>query len=382
MQGSVRKKGNKWYYSFEVASIDGKRKRVERAGGDTKKEALHKLRQALMEYEGTGDYRQDSTMSYADYLDYWLKNYVIVNCKKGTKEVYNREINNHIKKELGHYKLKSLSPAILQDFLNSKSINGYSKNSVSNFYGILSGSLKYAVYPCKYIKENPMTYVSMPKFVDIVDNYTDNPLKIITPDNFKKIIERFPEGSTFYIPNMIAFNTALRAGEVCALDWDDIDFEKKTLRVNKTLIYINKHYEIDTPKTKSSLRVISIGDTLISILLKHKEYQNKQRLIYGEYYHESNRICTKENGEPINTGTLRYLSRVINYELNIPFNFHSLRHTHATMLIEAGANMKSIQKRLGHAKLATTMDTYVHATKKMNNDVVDLLENINARIEL
>ncbi|WP_330619220.1 tyrosine-type recombinase/integrase [Vallitalea guaymasensis] len=69
--------------------------------------------------------------------------------------------------------------------------------------------------------------------------------------------------------------------------------------------------------------------------------------------------------ELITSDSIKYLSRVVNYEIGINFNFHSLRHTHATMLLEAGANIKDIQDRLGHAKLSTTMDTYSHVTKKM-----------------
>lgn len=70
------------------------------------------------------------------------------------------------------------------------------------------------------------------------------------------------------------------------------------------------------------------------------------------------------------------LSRVVNYELGINFNFHSLRHTHATMLLESGANIKDIQKRLSHSKLSTTMDTYSHVTNKMNEDSVNRFEQI------
>lgn len=380
MQGSVRKRGNKWYYCFDTSTVDGKRKRIERSGGDTKKEALQKLREAINKYEKTGNVNKNSSLSYSDYLKIWMNSYVTSNCKKTSFQGYERDIKNHIEPRLGTYKLKNLSPAILQDFLNSKSICGLSKNTISNFYGILSGSLKYAVYPLQYISENPMQYVKMPKFEDVVENYSNNKLKIITTQDYMKIIERFPLGSTFYMPVVISFNTGLRAGEVCALTWNDIDFENKTLTVNKTEIRLGSRYEIGSPKTKSSIRVIAIGNTLISALKRHKELQDENRIKYGEYYCNSNNICTKENGEPVNTGSFRYLSRVINYELHIAFNFHSLRHTHATMLIEAGANMKDVQKRLGHAKLSTTMDTYVSVTEKMRTDTVDILEGINSTL--
>ena len=98
----------------------------------------------------------------------------------------------------------------------------------------------------------------------------------------------------------------------------------------------------------------------------------KLRIISLDHY------STKENDENITTDSLKYLSRVVNYELGINFCFHSLRHTHATMLLETGANIKDIQKRLVHSKLATTMDTYSYVTQKIENDTVNILENIFA----
>ncbi|MBC5629836.1 site-specific integrase [Clostridium sp. NSJ-6] len=374
MQGGVRKKGDTWYYYFDLAKVDGKRKKIERKGGSTKKEALTALRNAIAEYENAGTLKNDNDISYSDYLDYWMNNYVKIQCKRTTEALYKRYIEQHIKPILGLYKLKTLNPSILQDFLNKKSINGFSKNTVSSFYGLLSGSLKYAVYPMKYIKENPMTYVHMPRY-DILHKKDSTELKIISLTDFNKMIERFPVGSSFYIPLQIAFQTGLRASEVTGLTWDDIDFNNYTLEVNKILVKIGPEWTFGTPKTQSSHRIINIGPSLVKILQDHKIYQDEMRIKYGHWYRESNFICTKENGENITTESLKYLSRVVNYELKINFNFHSLRHTHATMLIENGANMKDVQNRLGHSKLSTTMDTYAHVTPNMQRQTVDIFEN-------
>ena len=374
MQGGVRKKGDTWYYYFDLAKIDGKRKKIERKGGSTKKEALTALRNAIAEYENAGTLKSDNDISYSDYLDYWMNNYVKIQCKKTTEALYKRYIEQHIKPILGLYKLKTLNPSILQDFLNKKSINGFSKNTVSSFYGLLSGSLKYAVYPMKYIKENPMTYVHMPRY-DILHKKDSTELKIISLTDFNRMIERFPIGSSFYIPLQIAFQTGLRASEVTGLTWDDIDFNNYTLEVNKILVKIGPEWIFGTPKTQSSHRIINIGPSLVKILQEHKIYQDEMRIKYGHWYKESKFICTKENGENITTESLKYLSRVVNYELKINFNFHSLRHTHATMLIENGANMKDVQNRLGHSKLSTTMDTYAHVTPNMQRQTVDIFEN-------
>lgn len=379
MKGSIRKRGSTWYYSFDLGIIEGKRKRKEKGGFRTKSECEKALRVALNEFEQNGSIFTASEIYFNDYLDSWYDNYVLINCKFGTADYYGRIINLHLKPYFKEMKLKQITPVILQKFLNYKMVNGYSKNSVSNFYGVLSGSLKYAVYPCNYIRENPMTYVKMPKYDEKIKETSD--LKIISYDNFNKILKRFPFGSSFYIPLQIAFHTGMRGGEIAALKWENVDLENKIISVNYTLVSKGKGiFELGTPKTKSSYRKIDIGDTLVAILKKHNLYQKENKLRYGSYYTDSDFICTKENGELVTTDSLKYLSRVVNYELKIPFNFHSLRHTHATMLIENGAHIKTVQKRLGHSKLSTTMDTYAHVTEKMKTEAVDILENIIADI--
>lgn len=377
MQGSVRKRGNTWSYCFDLGKINGKRKRKEKGGFKTKTEAQKALREAINDYEKSGSIIQESNISVSDYLDYWFKEYVMVNCKYNTQQAYRIIIEKHLKPYLGAYKLRLLSPANLQEFINKKFINGFSKSSISNFYGVLSGSLKAAVYPYQFIKENPMKYIKIPKKKNNI--IKDDTLKVLTLDDFQQILKRFPFGSSFYIPLQIAFNTGLRGAEVCGLTWDNIDFNKKTLTVEKNLIGKGKGiFEFGTPKTESSNRTISIGPTLISILKKNKLYQKENKLKYGEFYKDSNFVCTKENGTNITTDSLKYLSRIINYELGIKFNFHMLRHTHATMLLENGANIKDIQLRLGHANLSTTMNTYSHVTEKMKHDTVNILESIIA----
>lgn len=371
----VYKRGNQWYYYFNAGKVNGTYKKVCRKGGSTKAEAEKALREAIKEFEDTGTSKADNNISVSDYFDYWYKNYVLINCKYNTQEAYRVVIENHIKPALGIHKLRSITPATLQEFLNKKYLNGFSRASISNFYGVLSGALKAAVHPYQYIKENPMQYVRLPKEGKIKEEEED--LKIITVEEFNRIIERFPFGSSFYVPLQIAFHTGLRAAEVCGLTWDCIDLDNRTLKVEKILIGKGKGvFEFGTPKTKSSRRIITIGSTLAAILKRQKTYQNENKLKYGQYYKKSDFVCTKENGENITTDTLKYLSRVVNYELGIDFNFHSLRHTHATMLLEAGANIKDIQKRLGHSRLATTMDTYSHVTEKMKLNTVDIFESL------
>lgn len=378
MKGSVRKRGSFWSYYFNVGKVDGKYKKKEKGGFNTKKEAENALRDAIKEYELCGEVFEPSDVSIEDYLNYWFENYVLVNCKLNTQGYYRRILDNHIIPYFKDYKLKHLKADVLQKFLNYKKRNGLSKSSITNFYGVLSGALKYSVYPCNYIKENPMQYVNIPKYDESQKEAND--LKIITVEEFTQIINRFPMGSSFYIPLQIGFNTGMRGGEIVALTWNNVDLENGIIHVKHTLIETGtkgmKEFKLGTPKTKSSYRSIHIGSALIDILRNHKEWQLKNKEKYGQWYHNSNFVCTKENGEPITTNTYKYLSRVVNNELEINFSMHSLRHTHATLLLENGANIKDIQKRLGHSKLATTMDTYSHVTHKMKTNTVDIFDNI------
>ena len=373
MEGGVRKRGNNWYYYFEAGKIDGKRKKIERKGGSTKKEALESLRNALNEFNNTGSFLDETNMSVSDYLDYWFNEYVMVNCKFNTQQFYKQCIDNHIKPYLGIYKLKQITTASLQEFINYKFRNGASKSTLKSYLGIITKSFRMSVYPYKLLKMDPSEHVKMPKF----DNIKREEFKTLSIEDYNKIIERFPFGSSFYIPLQIAFNTGMRAAEVCGLTWDCVDLINKKITVEKILIYKNKGiYDLGTPKTPSSYRTITIGDTLVDILKKNNEWQEKNKNEYGEYYINNNFVCRKENGENVTINSLKYLSRIVNLELGIDFNFHALRHTHATMLLEANANIKDIQCRLGHSRLSTTMDTYSHVTKKMSDNTVDIFENI------
>ena len=119
-----------------------------------------------------------------------------------------------------------------------------------------------------------------------------------------------------------------------------------------------------------------IGESLVNILKRQKKWQAENKLRCGHYYKDSDFVSTRKDGSPVTTNTIVYMTRIIKNDLEIDFTFHALRHTHATMLLESGANAKDIQQRLGHSKLSTTMDTYSHVTEKMKQDSVDIFERI------
>ena len=414
-------KAPNWEYRFEAAKIDGKRKSISKAGFKTKKEAEIAGTKAMAEYNNAGLKFEPSDMSFADYLDYWFDNYVKMSCKYSTQLNYSHIIDNHLKPALGMYKLRSLTPLIIQEYVNQKFIAGLKKNTLSGIMGVLSGSLKYAVVPAKLLQSSPAEYVKYPK---LSAERSEVNRTIISVDDFNRMMERFPKGSPYRYALLIGFYTGLRIGEVYALTWDDIDFKEKTLDVNK-LVY-KRNYGVDIrevmkqkgkreeksawyfgdTKTAASVRKIKIGETLINELREYRKMQLEYQMQYGEYYTQiykkeekdekgntiyrlidvektvpvslplANLIMRKENGEFSSSDSFKYAARIIHYELNIKFNFHSLRHTHATKLIESGVSPKAVQARLGHENIETTLQTYVHNTESMEQNAVDIFENV------
>lgn len=374
MHGGVRKRGKRWYYYFEDINDDGSRKKVEKVGGDTRPEAEAALRKVLSDIDETGQYFLGTDTRVKQYLDFWMEEYVKLNLKYNTYENYRFTIKNHINGYLGKKKLTDLSPALLQNFINAEFKKGYSKKTMTITHSVLKNALNMAVYPWGLIKQNPMLYVKIPKYE--ARPTTKKDLKIISLEDFDHMLEITPEGHPFYIPLNIGFYTGMRVGEVCGLTWDNVDFSNGTITVEKQMVKNDGAWVYGTPKTSSSNRTIFIGQTLLAILKKHKKQQLENRMKYGKLYIDSNAVCTKEYGELVTPSVVKWNTRRISNALSLSFNFHSLRHTHATLLLENGAKMKEISDRLGHSRISITMDTYSHVTDKMRNETVDIMENL------
>ena len=159
------KKKPSWQYRFELAKVDGKRRYASKAGFRTKEEAEKAGTLALAEYQRAGKHFEPSEMSVSDYLDYWIENYCVVNLADNTVSAYKNIINNHIKKRIGHYMLKSIDVMTLQNMINDIYTKGnYTQAFLKNILKVCKGAFGYACYTAKLIPYNIADPVKMPKF--------------------------------------------------------------------------------------------------------------------------------------------------------------------------------------------------------------------------
>lgn len=156
--------------------------------------------------------------------------------------------------------------------------------------------------------------------------------------------------------------TGLRKGEVAGLKFEDIDFDKKTLSVNRNNIYVSGFgVKIKSPKTKASKRTISMPQTLVDILNEYKIWWNEEKVLHGDLWLNSDYLFMQDNGQPINPCTIGQW--VTKFELKHGFKHvpcHSLRHTATSLMIGSGIPLKVVSTILGHTSEAFTLQVYTH----------------------
>ncbi len=412
-------------YRFEIASVNNQRRWKTKSGFKTKKEAKEAGKKAQLEYERVGQVIDVADMSFADFLDEWIEMDCRLSCKDVTVKGYVKKIRLYVKPALGGYRLKAITKNVLQAFITDMFNEGFSINTISSVKGILTKSFDFAV-DRHYISMTPATRLITPVNLQPKVATRRKQHVYITQDRIQEIFERFPEGSSAYVPLQIAYHTGLRVGEIFALDWNDISFENKTLAVNRQVQWFQTerpesekrrtngtaesdgYWYFAEPKYKS-YRVIDLDDKILNILSKEREKQIEASEYYAEYYYryyvkdvllhdgckpmenvtpinaikeevdkqEVNFVCRRENGSFISPRTLQHVSSIIHKQLNFPeYDTYSFRHTHATILMENGADMVYIQKRLGHKNINVTMNIYTnHITEKIKKNNVEKLNN-------
>lgn len=379
----VRERNGRFTFRYDIPDpATGERIQKETPGFSTAKEAYTKgiLIQAEI-LKGT--YVAEKDISLKDFTKTYLES------REGRvkeKTIRIDRLNLNIaSKHLGGMKMKDITKKMCNDMLMKMKKDGYARRTVEMVHGVCERIFRYAM-ELEVIQSNPMETVKVPAYLETVEDLESGKElpKYLEKEELVKLLKAAKEygfNQDYVIFSTLA-HTGLRVGELCALKWTDVKKPVNQLSVTKTLVEDSKTQEvkIGTPKTKSSKRNVDIGETVISALDRQTSWQKEFKMRYRKTYYDENFIFVSERspGYPMRTSLVRSRMKRLLELAGLPDTLtpHSLRHTHVSLLAEAGVNLEVIQKRLGHKNDRITREVYLHVTKKQNKEAALKFETL------
>lgn len=370
----IRKKGKGWQYTVNIGidPVTGERKQKAKGGFKTKKEA--QIAAAILEQEiANKTYIPESNKTFEQFVDEWLHMYEHSGkVKISTVRVRKHESDN-LKPYFAKLKLVDITKTMYQNALNDLKTK-FAENTLSGIHSTGRMIFKKAL-EMDLIKNDPTKFAYVPKSKKTIEEIEqeENKIKYLEKNELAKFLRTAKEDGLpqDYIIFLLLSYTGMRAGELCALKWKDIDLEEGTINITKT--YYNPtnntmKYQILTPKTESSKRSIEIDDTLVRALEEHKRLQNELKMRFRKTYYDQDFVITKIDNYPGYPEMIKVIEnrmRRLLKKSGLPETLtpHSLRHTHVSLLAEAGVGLQEIMDRLGHKDDDVTRNVYWHVTK-------------------
>ena len=314
------------------------------------KEKLIKLKVEKQKFQSSG------SLTVKMLFEEWLSS-VKLRTKASTYANYRMKADKHILPEFGGLRYEYLTVSMIQDFIQKKINSGLSP---------------------KYVSDIVIVFKTMAKYISRVRGFRNPLADVILPKSHKKEMQLLSEKQQNQLCShlmqnqnptalciLISMHMGLRLGEICGLQWADIDFEKRILTVRRTVqrVQLQTRTEllIDTPKTSSSSRSVPIPDFMMNLLRKFRNQDNVYLL--------------SETEQPTEPRTLQRRFKAILKKANLPsVNYHSLRHMFATNCIKAGFDVKTLSEILGHASVETTLKLYVHSSMERKIECMNKLK--------
>lgn len=322
--------------------------------GKTYGEAKSKLQEAQAKLKDGILPENKRTVLYSEVLVSWLQS-VRKNVKESTYMRYKQLISKHITAELGKYPINKISSQLVERFVEEKLINGrldgkggLSPKTVTDIITIVKSSIDYAAYNGLSVTCN-LSKLSVKK--------KEKEMRVLTIDEQKKLASvLLNEMDLYKLGVFISLYTGIRIGELCALKWENLNIECKTLKIRETMQRIQSPEETETsktkivftePKSKCSIRDIPLPDFLIDII---KKFQGSPKAY----------VLTGDKNRYIEPRTMQNRFQKYVQESGIEkANYHSLRHTFATRCVEVGFEVKSLSEILGHANVNITLPSAI-----------------------
>ncbi|MBU5369592.1 site-specific integrase [Enterococcus avium] len=361
-----------------VDQSTGKQITTTRRGFKTKKDAALAENRLKIDFQKNGLHKTNAS-TFKEIYELWYESYKKT-VKESTSIATERYIKLHVLPLFGDTRVDKINIKAAQ-----KAVNKWA-DQLQVYKVVLQYVIKimnYAIH-LELIEFNPFDKVIRPQ---AKDKKRGNKVKYYTADQVKtamSVLEQrvrkmkdtnllylyFAEFDlTFY--RLLAF-TGLRGGEALALEWNDIDFDKKRLTVSKSISQTRKGFKVSSPKTKSSYRTITLDDKTVRTL---KRWQLRTKEMHFTNGVKNVQIIFPDlDGNYIHRQNIYMRSKRVAKFADLPdIGTHGWRHTHASMLFESGVSMKEAQERLGHSSIEMTMNIYTHLSQKSKDETVEKL---------
>jgi integrase len=368
VNAAIIKRGNRYAVRLDLGrGPDGKRIFKYHSGYATKRTA----QQARTELLGALDRRSyvapDKT-TVADYLrGQWLP-VVQTRLRPGTWVEYRSKAETHLIPAIGQVPLQQLTTAMLNALYKELLARGIGPRTVQYVHATIRKALNDAVRWGLLVR-NPAYHAAAP-----TPRRTE--LRTWTADELRHFLACVRD-DRLYAAWWLAALTGMRRGEVLGLRWVDLDLDGGWLSVRHTLIVVDNHIQVSKPKTARGRRRIALDPETITALRTHHTAQAAERLAAGPAWPNNNLVFTRQDGAPLHPEYVRRLFDRRVHRAGLPrIRFHDLRHTHATLALQAGVHPKVVSERLGHATVAMTLDVYSHAIPALQQDAATTIADL------
>lgn len=362
-EGSIyQRKDGRWCAEISAGIVNGKIRR-KTIYGKTRKEVAEKMKIALLDQQ-QGINITAERITVAQFLDRWLEEVVKSTNRSRTYDSYRNTVKKHLIPHLGAYQLTKLGPLHVQTLLNTLHRQGLTR-TVPYTRAILVIALNVAV-KWGYVPRNVAMMVDAPS----VERREIQPL---TQNQALQLLKAV-KGHRLEALYRVSLSLGLRRGEVLGLRWEDIDFDKATMRISGALQRQQGRLQRTATKTKSSNRLLYLPAVLIAALQAHHQRQDRER--QQATWREHGLVFPSKVGTPLEPRSLnRHFASVIR-RIGLPATtrLHDLRHSAATLMLLQGVPLKVISRILGHSQLSITADIYTHVLPELERDAVERIE--------
>lgn len=298
----------------------------------------------------------------ADWMEHWMENELLGSVKESSWQTYRNLLTRHLLPRLGGYAITQLTPKVIHGFVDELESSGLAENTIRGVYRLLSSAMRYALDE-GVIRKNPCRRIH-------IQHREHGEQRVLSRSEQEKL--RQTADSSRDLPALLSLYTGMRLGEICALKWTDIDWQKGTITVRRTVQRIAGNSSkndgrrtmlmIGTPKSRCSCRVIPVPEFILALLRERLQSCDATEYVFGKALAASDPRTIQ-----------RRFSRLAKKLGLSGAHFHTLRHTFATRLLELGVDVKTVSTLLGHSSARTTLDFYVHSLGEQQRAAVALL---------